>query len=221
MSPQAFRMVFVAVLLALTAGAAAFVRPVPTAPGAPPNLEALLPEEFAGWRRIALSDAVLPAETDLKPGEAVAYRAYADTLGRVVTLVVAYGPPLGDSVRLHRPETCYTAQGFEILAQGRSTISVAGQEIAIVDLDTKSPSRRESVSYWLRDGDAFTTRASDSGWTRLRHRAAQPLDGALVRVSTISADAPQFDLQRDFLTSFADSLGPDGRRTLLGEGAGS
>ena len=209
-------MVFVALLMAMTGLATASLRPAQINPPAPPNLDAMMPDHFAGWRRIALSQAVLPPETELQPGEAVAYRAYQDDLGRTVTLVAAFGPPLGDSVRLHRPEKCYTAQGFEILSRTQSDLMVEGRDIPLINLDTQSPARREAVTYWLRDGAAFTTKASDSGFQRLRKGVSRPLDGALVRVSTINGEAPQFDLHARFLADFSKALSPDAATVLLG-----
>lgn len=216
MTGHIFRIGFISALLALTALAAAMVRPVSTAPADAPDLEALIPESFGIWRRIALSQAVLPAEFDLKPGEAIAYRAYRDDLGRVVTLVAAYGPPLGDSVRLHRPEKCYVAQGFEIISREEGEMKVGARAIPTVDLDTQSPSRREAVTYWLRDGDAFTTKSSDNGWRRLARRGAAVSDGALLRVSSANADAPQFSLHRQFLQALSEALSPEASRVFLG-----
>ncbi|MEL7486131.1 MAG: exosortase C-terminal domain/associated protein EpsI, partial [Pseudomonadota bacterium] len=108
----AVRTIVVSAVMALVAAASAIVAPPSREIAAAPDLERLLPDAFGAWRRIPLQDTVLPPETNLSRGEAVAYRAYRDDLGRVVTLVAAYGPPLGDSVRLHRPEKCYAAQGF-------------------------------------------------------------------------------------------------------------
>ena len=221
MSAHHIRVFFIALLMVLTSAATAALKPAPALHATAPDLDAMLPERFGDWARIGLSDAVLPAETELQEGEAVAYRAYRDDIGRTVTLVVAYGPPLGDSVRLHRPEKCYAAQGFEIRNQSQAVITAAGRAVTVVDLDTQSPSRREAVSYWLRDGDGLTGRASDSAWRRLRAGLSRPLDGALVRVSTINAQSPQFDLNRRFLEEFSAALSPDARVLLLGEGAGA
>ncbi|HNR78038.1 MAG TPA: EpsI family protein, partial [Parvularculaceae bacterium] len=138
MTPHRLRLLFAASLMLLTGVATATLKPAPSGAVIAPDLDAMLPDAFAGWRRIALSDAVLPAETELKEGEAVAYRAYRDELDRTVTLVVAYGPPLGDSVRLHRPEKCYVAQGFEILDQSRAALSAGARIVTIVNLDAQS-----------------------------------------------------------------------------------
>jgi EpsI family protein len=213
------RMLFAAVLLALMGLALGSVSQRVATMAAAPDLEAIMPEDFAGWRRIAISDAVLPQETELGPGEAVAYRAYADELGRIVTVVAAYGPPLGDSVRLHRPEKCYVAQGFEIRSRSEGVIADGARKIQIVHLDTESPSRREGVSYWLRAGHGFTTRFSDNQRRRLFSQVDAPLDGALLRVSTINPIAPQFDLHTKFLEDFAAALTPQARAVLIGREA--
>jgi EpsI family protein len=216
MSPHRFRMAFIALLMTITGFATASLRPAHFRPSPPPDLEAMMPDHFAGWRRIALSQAVLPPETELQPGEAVAYRAYQDDLGRIVTLVAAFGPPLGDSVRLHRPEKCYTAQGFEIRARSQSRLVIDGRDVPLINLDTLSPARREAVTYWLRDGAGFTTKASDNGLQRLRKGVSRPLDGALVRISTINGEAPQFDLHQRFLADFSKALSPRAATVLLG-----
>ncbi len=210
------RIGFIALLMALSSAATAIVTPRASAVAAPaPDLDAMLPEAFGVWRRVPLAGAVLPPESNLGPGEAVAYRAYADDLGRIVTLVAAYGPPLGDSVRLHRPETCYGAQGFAINSRD---IGAAGA-IPVVNLDAQSSARREGVTYWLREGDDFSVRAADSQWRRLTRGFGAAADGALVRVSSISADRPQFELHQEFLNDFAKALGPEARRLLAGAGA--
>ena len=207
------RAAFIALLMALASAGTAIVSPRADGAHAPaPDLDAMLPDAFGVWRRAPLADAVLPQETTLGPGEAVAYRAYADDLGRIVTLVAAYGPPLGDSVRLHRPETCYGAQGFAINAR---SVGAAGA-IPVVNLDAESPSRREGVTYWLREGRDFSVRAGDSQWRRLTRGFGAASDGALVRVSSISAERPQFEVHQQFLEDFAAALGPDARKVLIG-----
>jgi EpsI family protein len=216
MKSLATRTIYAAALLAFMGLAVASVRPRVVTTMAAPDLESMMPEEFDVWRRIAVPDAVLPQETELGPGEAVVYRAYADDLGRIVTVVAAYGPPLGDSVRLHRPEKCYVAQGFEIRARERGVVADGARSIPVVHLDAQSPSRREGVSYWLRAGDGFTTRFSEEQGVRLLSQGAAPADGALVRVSTISPVNPQFELHTTFMQDFVDALSPEARTVLIG-----
>lgn len=206
------RAAFVGFLMALAAAAtAALDRPAPATPSFAPDLDAMLPDAFGGWTRVDLAAAVLPMEVEIGPGEAVAYRAYRDNAGRIVTLVAAYGPPLGDSVRLHRPETCYQAQGFAILDRSVSRLRLGDDLAAIVHLDTRDPVRKEAVSYWLRDGDAYITSAPGHQLLFFRRGLAGPSDGMLVRVSSAGEGAAAFALHDRFMQALASALSPQAR----------
>jgi len=211
----AARMIIVAALMSLAALASAALRPPTTPPSDAPDLQSMLPGDFGEWRRVAVSEAVLPAEAELGPGEAVAYGAYKDGFGRVVTLVAAYGPPLGDSVRLHRPEKCYSAQGYEILERKETPLEILGRTVPVIELATKGPSRDEAVSYWLREGRGFSLRSSDNAWRRLKG-ASGPTDSALVRISSPGLLSENADLHRRFLLSFSQALNPDMSSIFLG-----
>ncbi len=216
-SPQSFPFrigIIFLLMLATSLSAAKIERGLPVAIEAP-DLDAIMPEKFGGWRRIGLSRAVLPAEAELGPGEATAYRAYQDSAGRTVTLVVAYGPPLGDSVRLHRPENCYVAQGFAIRDRFVDRLSAGDSDIPVVRLATENSIRNEAVSYWLRDGDAYVASASGHGLLDLRRGGDGSADGALVRVSSSGEGDTAFALHNRFMSDFANALAPEARRLLL------
>lgn len=211
------RILFLSAFLALCGVATASLKPATSTQRlVAPDLEKMLPEEFDGWRRVPIGALVLPDEVALGPGEAVAYRAYRDELGRLITLVVAYGPPLGDSVRLHRPETCYRAQGFSILDRSEGRVWLDGRDARIVHLDTQSPDKRESVTYLLREGATFSTSAADNPLRRMLSISAAPLDGVLIRVSTNNPISSEAGLQKTFLREFAAALDPKGKHLLLG-----
>lgn len=205
-----------ALMLAVAAGMAA-IEPAPAGIAPAPDLEALMPDAFGEWRRAPIADAVLPKELELRRGEAIAYRAYVDSAGRLITLVTAYGPPLGDSVRLHRPESCYVAQGFAIRSRKTQLVDLAGVSGSIVRLETSGPTHDEAVTYWLRSGSAFVTQASSTQLLILREGRRTSLDGALVRASSRGGDPLLFDMQRQFLREFAAALSPDGKSIFLGE----
>lgn len=211
----AARMIIVAALMAFTALGSAALKPRSASPAAAPDLQSMLPGDFGDWRRVAVSEAVLPAEAELGPGEAVAYAAYKDEFGRVVTLVAAYGPALGDSVRLHRPEKCYSAQGYEILERKESPIEIRGFVVPVIDLATKGPSRDEAVSYWLREGRGFSLRSSDNAWRRLKG-AQGPTDSALIRISSPGLLSENHGLHNRFLLAFSQALAPETSAIFLG-----
>lgn len=209
------RIAFIAAMMLVAAAGVAAVKPAPTSV-ATPDIEAMLPEAFGDWRRVPISDAVLPRELRLGAGEAVAYRAYRDNLGRVVTLVAAYGPPLGDSVRLHRPESCYVAQGYVIKSREIGRVELAGVEATLVRLDASGPAHDEAVTYWLRSGSSFVTTGATAQWLILKDGRMSGLDGALVRASSSGRDPALFKIQEEFLKSFSEALSSNARALLIG-----
>ncbi len=212
------RAAFISLMMAAAALATAAIVPnTNSAAVRTPDLETLTPERIAGWSRLDVAAVVLPPETDLGPGEAVTYRAWRDAAGRVVTLVIAYGPPLGDSVRLHRPEACYRAQGYVIQERREGSLSTDGDDIALVHLDANKALRREAVTYWMRDGDAYVRNARGHEMLFFRRGLAAPTDAALVRVSSAGEGASAHELHRIFLTDFVNALSPEGRAVFLAD----
>jgi len=213
MSGAVMRAAIAASVMALVAVGAAMVRPAPAAPAAPAALGALLPEAFGEWRETPALLVVAPQE-GAATGETTVYRAYEDRFGRVVTLVIAYGPPQSDAVRLHRPETCYVAQGYAI--EEKRVARIGPRALPAVELRAASPSRREAVSYLLRDGPAFTTAPGQSQANILRGTRAARADGLLLRVSSLGGEETQFALNRRFIEDFTAAASPDLARLLYG-----
>lgn len=210
------RALFVAAVMVATALSTASLVPraavdVPVAPA----LGAHLPGQFADWRPIEISSIVLPPEGDLGPGEAVEYRAWRNRAGRVVTLVTAYGPPLGDSVRLHRPETCYRAQGYQVRARSVERLATVAGMTDIVRLKTEKALRRETVTYWLRDGDAYVTNAPAAQLLFFKRGMMGPSDGALIRISSSGDASATRRLHDQFLKDFVEALSPEARALFM------
>ena len=209
------RTALVSAIIFAVAFGAAIVRPAsaPTMPDR--DIGALLPEHFGDWTRIALGRTILPAEVELGPDEAVAYRAYRDRAGRIVTLVAAYGPPLGDSVRLHRPESCYVAQGFAIADRQIHQVTIDGSTAPIVRLRAESTTRREAVSYLLRDGDGYVEHVSGHEILNIKRGLRSLSDGALIRLSSEGASDTIFEMHNAFMEEFTSALSPAARDVFL------
>ena len=184
-----------------------------------PDLETLFPDNFDEWQRVYLSDTVLPSEVNAQPGEAVTYRAYRNKLGRVITLLVAYGPPASDSVRLHRPETCYVAQGFAIDWRKSSSLNLSNNlnysPIPINRLMTQNSLRFEAVSYWLRAGQGYATSAAAHQWINLQQGLGKTADGVLVRISSNGKSDQEFNLHTEFMESLLYHMAPEKRSLLI------
>jgi EpsI family protein len=193
------------------------------------ELEAIIPRQFGTWRVVPTAEEL----TDLAPRngddkqrkfyDATLLRTYQSADGAMVMLAVAYGKSQRQEAKIHRPELCYTVQGFRITAKHPKVVEVAEGKVPAVQLLASSPQRLEPMTYWIRIGDRFS---QDPLALRLSILAAgvggRVPDGALVRVSSAlppGADpAAQYPLQREFLRELTAALSPRGRRLVLGEG---
>lgn len=173
---------FLLPLLAVVLTGIVFVRSASSdgAIGPVPDLENIMPDSFAGWRTLPVSDAVKPLEDITADGQAVLYRAYASPAGERVTLVLAYGPALGDAVRLHRPEVCYRALGYEVVEVARSD-KTEDASLPVIRMTAENHARREAVSYWLRSGEMLTR---NEAWQQMSNLFAGQSDSMLVRLSS-------------------------------------
>ncbi|HXS53263.1 MAG TPA: EpsI family protein [Usitatibacter sp.] len=188
----------------------------------PVDLDGILPEHFGAWR-------VDPAEVPLAPTrdarakldllyEQVASRTYVNEAGERMMLVVAYGGDQSDALKVHRQEVCYSAQGFSVADIDRGALEAAGRSIPVTRFVAVRGARSEPVTYWFTMGDRVVLGRLE----RLRVQLlagfqGQVPDGMLVRVSSLSHDAPQaFAAQRDFVAGLLAAVPESARVRLAG-----
>jgi EpsI family protein len=218
----------------LAAAAAWYFTPRATnAQGVMP-LAQVVPRQFAEWRELdAPVDAIdprgqRPGETDPEaPYDDVLMRSYVNARGDVVMLALAYGRHQRQEVKIHRPELCYTSQGYSILQQSNATLALSAQPAGAGAVQgarmlVSAPGRSEAVSYWIRIGNLYSTNA----WKTRAHIFAEGMqgrvvDGMLVRVSQIvpdaaAAGAARYEVQERFLGDLVHAMPADARRLLIG-----
>ena len=223
-----YRAAILLVVMIVTALCSEFVRPMSVAMPHPP-LAQLIPASFAGWNVVPdLTQNVVNPETvrqgDLnmsQPYTDVLMRVYGNSRGDRIMLAIAYGAQQRQEVKIHRPELCYTSQGFEILSRRKSTIATAGGQSRATRLLVLAPGRMEAVSYWIRIGDLQN---ADAVQTRLylfsQALKGHVVDGVLVRASQIVGSANgssdgSYQLQERFLSELLASLDPSMRSILF------
>jgi EpsI family protein len=159
-----------------------------------PDMEAGVPRAFGMWRELQTPFVPVGLVTNTEtttdqPYDQVVMRSYVDTQGHVIHVALAWGKHQRQEVKIHRPELCYPAQGFQVqrLLPVRFPItSPQGQTITGKRMMTRDRAgRTEAVSYWIRLGSSY----SDSPWETRLHilkegLAGRVTDGMLVRVST-------------------------------------
>lgn len=190
------------------------------------SLAQSIPAQFGDWKEVAFAaDQIDPGKGTAdepnmdRPYDDVLMRAYGNSQGEIVLLAVAYGRNQRQEVKIHRPDVCYTAQGFQLVERNPTALpfNVHGMRMLV-----KAPGRTEAVSYWIRIGNVFT----ENPWAIRYHilkqgLAGKAVDGVLVRASRIeqpSASAPEtrYRVQEQFLGDLVRALPPSARHLLLG-----
>lgn len=190
------------------------------------QLEQMFPPSFGGWRVDTSIPVILPApdvQAKLdKIYNQVLSRTYVDEQGHRIMLSVAYGGDQSDGTSAHKPEVCYPAQGFQILANRKTRVPIDGQEIPARQLMSKLGARYEPITYWIVVGDRAVTSATEQKLAQLRFgvRGLIP-DGMLVRVSSIDRDEQRgLEIQHRFIVDLARAMSPADRARAFGAPGG-
>ena len=195
----------VATAMVASAAAAAALKPAPA--NAPIDLESAIPVQFGEWRIDPDVVPVTPAP-DVQANlqrlyQQVVSRTYVDANGARVMLTIAHGGDQSDALKAHRQEVCYAAQGFTIHGLEHGDAAIAGRVLPVTRFVGVERERVEPVTYWFTMGDRVVL----GRWDRLRVQLGSGLagkipDGMLVRVSSLSGDAPRaFAAQQAFLAA--------------------
>lgn len=191
-----------------------------------PDLEQMFPKRFGAWEVDASIPVILPApdvQARLdKIYNQVLSRTYVDRrTGERIMLSVAYGGDQSDGTRLHRPEVCYPAQGFQILSNRQAQLGLRDRSLPVRQLESLLGERHEPITYWVVVGDQIVTSATQQKLVQLGYgvRGLIP-DGMLVRVSSIDRDTGKaLQAQQRYIDELVQSLGPDAALRVFGRAA--
>ncbi|SIQ02854.1 EpsI family protein [Aromatoleum tolulyticum] len=158
------------------------------------ELESLIPKEFGEWSIDGSIVPVIPApdleeKMDKIYAETVT-RTYVNADGERVMLSVAYGVDQTARLRVHRPESCYTGQGFYVKQFGNGYIKSAAGVIPVKRLVAQQGSRHEPITYWIRVGGFTVTGLIGQRLTQLRYGLTGEVpEGLIFRMSTVVDNA--------------------------------
>lgn len=188
------------------------------------NLEAAIPDHFGDWQLDlhALSIVVTP---DVQAMLNTLYdqtltRTYTNNKGQRVMLSIAYGgDQSSDKTQVHRPEFCYSAQGFQLSRSVDGQLAVGPQMLKVRRLTAVQGARNEPITYWITVGDQVTLPGIGRKILQLKYGLTGEIpDGILVRVSTIDEnDANAFALQDKFIEQMLLTVKPEDRLRLAGK----
>lgn len=190
---------------------------------APIQLEQQVPRALGGWVVDAsiiplLPDASLQARLDALYSQLLA-RTYVNAAGQRVMLSIAYGADQSsEATAVHRPEFCYSAQGFRVRNAGRHTLNFGTQHVEVQRLIGEMGSRFEPITYWVTLDEHATLPGLSRKLDQLRYGLrGQIPDGMLLRVSTVGLPQEQsFAVQQEFLETLYQAISPSIRSRYFG-----
>jgi EpsI family protein len=214
------------IVMSTAAGSVPLLQPAASAPAAynGAHIVSAFPDTFAQWRVDPSVIPIMPSR-DLtekmgKIYEKTVVRTYVNRQGQRVMLSVAYGSNQTGRLRVHRPESCYTAQGFAVQKLRDENVQVGGGIVPVKRLLATSGSRIEPITYWIRVGDETVTGLLGQRLAQLKRGLSGDVpDGLIVRVSTLGRDsAAGFQLQDQFVRDLLGAMPPQSQYRLAGVG---
>jgi EpsI family protein len=224
MVPKIRTTLFMAALMVTASVFAVVLRPTEKLADFGPkvNLDAMIPKQFGDWR---IDEAIVPlvpapdvqAKLDKIYNQTLA-RTYVNSDGDRVMLSIAYGGDQSDGMRVHRPEVCYAAQGFNVLRSATDQVVSQFGELPIRRLIATHGSRHEPITYWIVVGDKVVLDGLSQKLVQIRYGLQGTIpDGMLVRVSTIDRQTERaFAVQEGFVKQLLGVVSSDSRRRLVG-----
>lgn len=173
-----------------------------------------VPESFGVWKVDPSVVPVLPDPTVTEQLDAL----YSETLNRTyiredgarVMLSIAYGKNQNSaSTAAHRPEFCYSAQGFVVKQSVKDKVQVIDHDLQVVRLLATAGRRLEPITYWVTLGQSASVPGFSRKMAQIKHGLqGWIMDGMLMRVSSLvpTLEASEQDAARTLHTQFINDL---------------
>lgn len=192
------------------------------------NLERSVPESFGAWRLDPSVVPVLPDPTVTEKLDAL----YSQTLNRTyvrqdgarVMLSIAYGKNQNSaSTAAHRPEFCYSAQGFVVKGASVGQLRVQDHDLQVVRLLATAGQRREPITYWVTLGHSASIPGLSRKLAQLKYGLkGWIMDGMLMRISSLTPSTDEAELsaakvlQEQFVNDLAVAMPASDRARFFG-----
>lgn len=183
------------------------------------KLETLVPKTIGPWNFVAASGLVVPPDDQLLKAiySQLLTRIYWDGQNPPVMLLIAQSGSQTGFLQIHRPETCYTAGGYQISAIAPHPIQVGPKVLPANTMDASAGGPTEHVVYWTRIGNTLPM-----SWKEQKLAVAEQNlkgiipDAILVRVSTVTDDAAAGRAAIDnFVRTMIGAIPPNRRSVFI------
>ena len=183
------------------------------------KLDDVVPKTIGSWKFVAASGLVVPPEDQLSRMlySQLLTRVYSDGTNPSIMLLIAQSGDQTGVLQVHRPETCYTASGYQITGVSPHPIRLGQTVVPANSMDASLEGYTEHVVYWTRVGNQVP-----SNWTEQKLAVAEQNlrgivpDAILMRVSTVDQDAGKALAVLDaFIAAFISSVAPQHRPVFI------
>lgn len=187
------------------------------------NLDASVPKQIGAWRMV--ETAALPmVDPTVEASLQTLYsqtlnRVYVDGSGRYIMVSLAYGKNQSSwNTAAHRPEFCYSGQGFQIEPRGIHSVALSGHAIDTAHFVGSKQGRVEAVTYWVTLADTVALPGLSRKLQQLKFGLQGFIvDGMLVRISSLGADLPsEFEAQAQFVKDLERAMSSDVKPRFFG-----
>lgn len=187
------------------------------------DLESLIPKQFGQWKiDTTIANGIVNPEVAQqldKIYNQTLSRTYRNESGQLVMLSIAYGGNQSRDFQVHRPETCYAAQGFRIESKVKGLLATQAGNIPVMRIVANQGQRVEPITYWIRIGGKPLRGNLEQGVARLFYGLQGKIaDGLLFRVSSLSNNSVEaYNTQTDFVGELLNAVPPAERPKLIGQ----
>lgn len=185
------------------------------------NLETAIPKHFEDWK---VDETIVPLQVDParlalinKTYNQTLSRTYVNKNGERVMLSIAFGGDMSESMKVHRPEVCYAAQGFQVQDMEIVNINTGYGVITGKRLLAKMYARFEPITYWIVVGNTASLNSLMWKLEQIKYALTGVVaDGLLFRVSSLGEKDNAFALQQEFIKILLKSISSESRKRLIG-----
>lgn len=187
------------------------------------NLEEAVPKQVGRWRMAEVAslpvvDPTVEASLQALYSQTL-NRIYVDGSGRYIMVSLSYGKNQSSwNTAAHRPEFCYSGQGFQIDPKGISAVPLLGHSIDTSRFVGRKQGRVEAVTYWVTLADTVALPGLSRKLQQLKFGLQGFIvDGMLVRISSLGEDASsEFEMQAQFVKDLERAMSSDIKPRFFG-----
>jgi EpsI family protein len=179
------------------------------------DLENNIPQQFGEWTLVPDTNPQVSLSSDTNNLQNLIYddmlmRTYTNRQGAKIMLALAYAKEQRQDVKVHQPDICYPAQGYQMISSQNVTFDLSTQSHPVVGKRQlyESSNGREAVSYWIRIGDQTSLSGLQMRYKIIKDGLLENRydDGILVRVSTRVAEGEDLSAVYALHSQFFDDL---------------